>query len=67
MIDPGGTSGVCFNDMKCIVTKVNGEYCYGETGILLSAKENSACNSIASVLTDEGVKNWYLPQIEVVK
>ena len=65
--DPGGTNGVYFNDMKCIVNKVNGEYCYGETGILLSAKENSAGNSIASVLTDTGIKNWYLPQIEVIK
>ena len=53
--------------MKCIVTKVNGVYCYGETGILLGAKENSAGNAIANVLTDEGIKNWYLPQVEVVK
>ena len=67
MTGPDGTNGVCFNDMKCIVTKVNGAFCLGETGILLSAKENSAGVSLASVLTDEGIKNWYLPQVEVVK
>ena len=64
---PGGTSGVCFNDMKCIVVKTNGDYCYGQTGILLGAKENSSGNSITSVLTESGVKSWYLPQIKVLK
>lgn len=64
---PAGILGVYFDGMKCIVVKANGEYCHGETGILVSVKENSAGNSIADVLTDEGVKAWYLPQVEVVK
>ena len=53
--------------MKCLVIKTKGKYCYGETGLLINVKENSAGNSIAKVLTGEGVKNWYLPKVEVVK
>ena len=67
MIDPDGTSGVYFSDMKCVVVKTNGDYCYGQSGILLNVKENSVGVSLASVLTEAGVKVWYLPQIKVLK
>lgn len=53
--------------MNCIVVKAKGKYCFGEMGLLVSAKENSGRHTVVKVLTGEGVKDWYLPKVEVVK